>query len=553
MPDNVTTSQPSAAVNTQLTKPAEIQGVGNASSNYSSNSYNGSGVHFDNATNYAQMASDNFQASSTSGIVGKSALAGIGSGAAIGGTIGSIIPGVGTAIGGAVGSVIGGLIGLFTGRKRKKENEKAQREAQQKADANQTLAYERTMELQRQQQDAQQAYYDKNFSYKAQVQQMKDAGLNPASMYSQGTQGSGGSVGSAPSVSSADTIQPYYKDVGSPSQSAGMFTNAVNGGVSDMLGAANLELSALSTGANNTRTLADAAGISIDNQSRNLRNVSEILKTFAEIDKLKASGKLDETQANKITSLLQHEIDNIQENTRLTSITADNTEAVMESTAANNNASASEHYASTGLKKQQTATEKHNTENARFNSYRNDLAWTSEKNQHLISLDLAAKCGLDSKYSAAIAKALNSAANQAGISLVDVPTKTIFSWFDFGNWKNIFTTKMFTSSNESMFHEKLAEDMRQFSEEMNYKNSNSPLVVADSWQEYYNKNASRQFMDTKTRIVEEGSAVWNKLSQNDKKLVNDRYAKLVENGDRDAEYKSALYAKQLYQSYSSKK
>lgn len=102
-------------------------------------------------------------------------------GAAAGAAAGSVIPGVGTAIGALGGAAIS-AIGNWFGNK---SNRKASREA-----------FERESKFAREERLAQQQWieqmYEKNNSYNspaAQIQRLKDAGLNPDLMYSRGDVG----------------------------------------------------------------------------------------------------------------------------------------------------------------------------------------------------------------------------------------------------------------------------------------------------------------------------------------------------------------------------
>lgn len=102
-------------------------------------------------------------------------------GAAAGAAAGSVVPGIGTAIG-AIGGAAISAIGNWFGNK---SNRKASREA-----------FERESKFAREERLAQQQWieqmYEKNNSYNspaAQMQRMKDAGLNPDLMYSRGDVG----------------------------------------------------------------------------------------------------------------------------------------------------------------------------------------------------------------------------------------------------------------------------------------------------------------------------------------------------------------------------
>ena len=105
-------------------------------------------------------------------------MANVGAGAAAGAAAGSVVPGIGTAIGALGGAAIS-AIGNFFGNK---SNHKASREA-----------FERESKFAREERLAQQQWieqmYEKNNSYNspaAQMQRLKDAGLNPDLMYSRG-------------------------------------------------------------------------------------------------------------------------------------------------------------------------------------------------------------------------------------------------------------------------------------------------------------------------------------------------------------------------------
>lgn len=102
-------------------------------------------------------------------------------GAAAGAAAGSVVPGLGTAIG-AIGGAAVSAIGNWFGNK---SNRKASREA-----------FERESKFAREERLAQQQWieqmYEKNNSYNspaAQMQRLKDAGLNPDLMYSRGDVG----------------------------------------------------------------------------------------------------------------------------------------------------------------------------------------------------------------------------------------------------------------------------------------------------------------------------------------------------------------------------
>lgn len=108
-------------------------------------------------------------------------MANIGAGTAAGAAAGSVVPGIGTAIGALGGAAIS-AIGSFFGNR---SNRKASREA-----------FERESKFAREERLAQQQWieqmYEKNNSYNspaAQMQRMKEAGLNPDLMYSRGDVG----------------------------------------------------------------------------------------------------------------------------------------------------------------------------------------------------------------------------------------------------------------------------------------------------------------------------------------------------------------------------
>lgn len=108
-------------------------------------------------------------------------MANIGAGAAAGAAAGSVVPGIGTAIGALGGAAIS-AIGNFFGNR---SNRKASAEA-----------FERESKFAREERLAQQAWieqmYEKNNSYNspaAQMQRLKEAGLNPDLMYSRGDVG----------------------------------------------------------------------------------------------------------------------------------------------------------------------------------------------------------------------------------------------------------------------------------------------------------------------------------------------------------------------------
>lgn len=108
-------------------------------------------------------------------------MANVGAGTAAGAAAGSVVPGIGTAIGALGGAAIS-AIGNFFGNK---SNRKASAEA-----------FERESKFAREERLAQQQWieqmYEKNNSYNspaAQMQRLKDAGLNPDLMYSRGDVG----------------------------------------------------------------------------------------------------------------------------------------------------------------------------------------------------------------------------------------------------------------------------------------------------------------------------------------------------------------------------
>ena len=108
-------------------------------------------------------------------------MANIGTGAAAGAAAGSVVPGIGTAIGALGGAAIS-AIGNFFGNR---SNRKASAEA-----------FERESKFAREERLAQQQWieqmYEKNNSYNspaAQMQRLKEAGLNPDLMYSRGDVG----------------------------------------------------------------------------------------------------------------------------------------------------------------------------------------------------------------------------------------------------------------------------------------------------------------------------------------------------------------------------
>ena len=108
-------------------------------------------------------------------------MANVGAGAAAGAAAGSVVPGIGTAIGALGGAAIS-AIGNFFGNR---SNRKASAEA-----------FERESKFAREERLAQQQWieqmYEKNNSYNspaAQMQRLKEAGLNPDLMYSRGDVG----------------------------------------------------------------------------------------------------------------------------------------------------------------------------------------------------------------------------------------------------------------------------------------------------------------------------------------------------------------------------
>lgn len=108
-------------------------------------------------------------------------MANVGAGAAAGAAAGSVVPGIGTAIGALGGAAIS-AIGNFFGNR---SNRKASAEA-----------FERESKFAREERLAQQQWieqmYERNNSYNspaAQMQRLKDAGLNPDLMYSRGDVG----------------------------------------------------------------------------------------------------------------------------------------------------------------------------------------------------------------------------------------------------------------------------------------------------------------------------------------------------------------------------
>lgn len=109
-------------------------------------------------------------------------MASVGKGAAAGATIGSAIsPGLGTVIGGIGGAAISAIGSFFGNRSNRKQSAEA---------------FERESKFAREERLAQQQWieqmYEKNNSYNspaAQMQRMRDAGLNPDLMYSRGDVG----------------------------------------------------------------------------------------------------------------------------------------------------------------------------------------------------------------------------------------------------------------------------------------------------------------------------------------------------------------------------
>lgn len=108
-------------------------------------------------------------------------MANVGAGAAAGAAAGSVVPGIGTAIGALGGAAISAIGNFFGNRSNRKASAKA---------------FERESKFAREERLAQQAWieqmYEKNNSYNspaAQMQRLKDAGLNPDLMYSRGDVG----------------------------------------------------------------------------------------------------------------------------------------------------------------------------------------------------------------------------------------------------------------------------------------------------------------------------------------------------------------------------
>ena len=413
----------------------------NANTQYNYNSSNGGGINLTNATNVLNGVSESVNGASTS-ILGSS-LGGAVSGASVG-TL--ITPGIGTGIGALIGAV-GGLFGSLAQRMRQKKQQKyneQQVEKQNQFNAEQAeLANQRTRENMELANQLQNSTYDSYYSYGAQVRQMKNAGLNPASMYNQGTQGVGGSA-SSPSSPSASSSALASTPLASDAEMQGALTNQ-----------AHLQLDALSVGANNTRTLADATRISIDNATANQRNISEILKNYAEIERLHKAGMLDETTAHKISTMLSAELENVQTNTRLTSITADNTSEVMQSTALNNKASATNNYSSANLNKQKTETEKFGTDLEKYKSFRENLNFQDMRDQFTICNDICDRYGIDRRYRQNIRDLIQNVAQKSGVDLINIGAKTLFSWLDFANWKSIFVANKFTKSSEKIAEQQL--------------------------------------------------------------------------------------------------
>lgn len=446
MPDPIIRPQPQNQVSGNYAYDPFKNGNPQVSEQKTYNSSNASGVNFTNATNYADAGLQAMNSSTTS--VGASTIAGGISGASLGTMI---VPGLGTAIGAGIGA-LGGLVGSLFKRHREKKNREyneQQIEKQNEFNAQEAeKANERTRENMLLANDLQNANYEKYYSYEAQVRQMKEAGLNPASMYNQGTQGVGGNVSASasPSASSAGAAStPLSNDA----EIQGAATNL-----------AHLQLDALSVGASNTRTLADATRISIDNSTANQRNISEILKNYAEIERLKKAGMLDDATSNKINAMLSAELSNVYENTRLTSITADNTESVMKSTANSNNASATNSLASAGLSKQKTATEAYNTDEMKYKSLRENLTFQDQRDQFTIANDICDKYGIDRRYRQNIRDLIQNVAQKSGVDLINLTAKTLFSWLDFANWKTIFAAHKYTKSSEAIAEKQLEQQMK---------------------------------------------------------------------------------------------
>lgn len=408
-----------------------------------------------NATNYASIANNSAAAS------GVSYFGGALSGAATGASVGSLVPGIGTAVGavtGALAGVFGAAANNYRQKKAQEYNERqiAKQNAYNSEQAE--LAHKRQLEQMDYAQAIENAQYEKYYSPAAQKQQLKDAGLSVGSMYATGYQGT--SVPSAPAATS-----PSASSVGAASMPVDSSATLSGVGIDN----AHLQLDALSVGANNTRTLADATRISIDNTTANQKNVSEILKNYAEIERLKKAGLLDDATANRITTMLDHDIANVDANTALTTTTAENTAAVMQSTARNNNASAIEHNASSGLKTQQTKTEQYQSDNMRFISYQNNLKWTTEKQRYQISRDICDKYGIDKRFASDVSELITSVAKNSGVELIKVGAQTLFSWLDFSNWKSIFVANKFTDAQRDIAAQNLEQQMKFHNDEMNFR------------------------------------------------------------------------------------
>ena len=105
----------------------------------------------------------------------------VGAGAAAGAAAGSVVPGIGTAIGAIGGAAISAIGNWFGNKSNRKQSAEA---------------FERESKFAREERLAQQQWieqmYERNNSYNspaAQMQRMKEAGLNPDLMYSRGDVG----------------------------------------------------------------------------------------------------------------------------------------------------------------------------------------------------------------------------------------------------------------------------------------------------------------------------------------------------------------------------
>lgn len=487
---------------------------------------NGKGVNFTNATNFVNTASSELSQ-------GPHPIAkGVGKGATIGGSIGML---TGNPLIGLAGAGIGSLIGAIGGIFRNRKNKKAQKDAQEKADAERDLQYQRQLDVMNKQQAMQQEYYDKNFSYKSQVQQMKDSGLSVASMYQTGTQGVGSSSVSAPSVQSGKVVDPYYSVTGTLADS--MPQPPSN---NDIISLLTLALSEKKAEAEVRNVDEDTKSKSIDNITREAENLAKIAEIQAHIKALEQAGKLSAAQANEINKLLNDKQKLIESETRSNNASASVSEEHAKNVTALDESQILLNKANTDLSAQ-------NTELSQYRSYNESLTYSKDKDKYLISKDICRSVGVDVKNAPFVESLLDNASKSAGVNLAETSIETIFSWFNFDNWKHIISSK---NHDEAM--KKMQDEMLKSKEEQQ-RNEHEFQLYQSQLDRTFRSEERRNFAENAVsgiaqREIEQGRADYMYLTAERKKQVDDYAQKLYKDGfDNDKLWRVALYASKLYE------